>query len=389
MNERRIILTNSRRNPTVYSLFWGLVGGSYFVLLYFALLLELQVLFTVQIVYSLIFGLYVLFHDVRNKNPFFIAVFLIGMAQIIMVIRQFPSNITATYQELFFILMGLVFCVKKMNIKMLCVSYYVVSALIAVRLWQNFFYFFFVTEDKQMNFFANSSVNYISVFLLVMIGIIYYQSRLQNKKPQIMLILVALILSFLSKSRMGMLVTILMLFVVWNKGVINIKYIFKYIIGGILALTVLYFFFGFVFEKLGVNGIDFITEKFETHSSSYQDDARFELLTGYLSGIDAVSFFTGVDISKIQIFATLDSTHNFLLYMHYHYGVIAFVIIIFILKTLCVLFIKDRFLFYVFALLLLRGFTDDAFFVRHYDVALLMYLLTPYYSQLLKTVKTT
>ena len=181
---------------------------------------------------------------------------------------------------------------------------------------------------------------------------------------------------------MGMLVSILMLLVVGNKGSINAKFLARSIVVAAVSFFVLYFVLGFAFEKLGVDGFSFITEKFESHSSSYHEDARYELLSGYLSGLSIGSFITGVDISKIPIFALLDNTHNSFLYMHYHYGIVAVAIIILLIKTLIILFYKDRFLFFVLGLLILRGMTDDVFFVRHYDVVILMYMLTPYYSPL-------
>lgn len=367
-------------------LFWGIIGGSYFILFYFAQLLELQIIFYVQIAYAILFGTYVLLFNTRKKIPFVIGVILVVIGQIIMTLRQFPSGIPSTYQEIIFMLMGLVFCVKKMDIRILNICYYTISALITLRLSQNFYVLFLVPETDKMNFFANASVNYISVFLLVMIGVICYQAKIQNKPMPPLLALIALVLSFLSKSRMGMLTTIILLFIVSNKGKITFKYIFRSIIIVSFSFVALYFVLTFAFNRFGVDGLAFLTEKFETRSSTYQEDARFELLTGYLGGLNMVTLFTGVDIAKIPIYAYLDNTHNTFLYMHYHYGIVALVIIFLLIKTFFYLLKRDRFLCLVFALLLLRGFTDDVFFVKNYDIVIIMYMLTPYYSPLFKNM---
>lgn len=379
MNENSLETVRKTKKKE-HTLFWGVVGGSYFLLLYFAMLTEKQVVFYVQMAFSLFFGIYALLSETRGLKPFVLWVVLILVAQMIMIVRGFPSSMTSTYRDLFYLLMGVVFCVKKMDTRILSVCYYIIAALIAVRLIQNFYLFFLVSEDKQMPFFAASSVNYISVLLLTLIGIIYYQARIQDAKPSLLLTFVALVLSFLSKSRMGMIVTLLLLLVVGFKGKINAKNITRTVLISLFSLVGLYFILSFAFDKLGMDGFAFLTDKFEHHSSSYQEDARSELFTSYMSGLNIESLFTGVDISRIAIFAQLENTHNSFLYMHYHYGIVAFVIFYLLIKTFVYFYKRDKFLCFVYALLLLRGFTDDVYFVKNFDMVLFVYMLSPYYS---------
>lgn len=384
MSAKKIGTVTGAKIKCEHSFFWGVVGGAYLLLFYFAMLTEAQAVFYAQMAFSLFFGGWVLLQNTRSLRPFILWTVLIVVGQLIMIMRGFPSEMTSTYREFFYLLMGVVFCAKKMDTRILSICYYIIAALMAIRLIQNFHLFFLVTEDKQMSFFASSSVNYISVFLLVMIGLIYYQARLQDKKPQVLLVFVALVLSFLSKSRMGMITTVIMLFVVGNKGRLNAKYILRSILISIVLLIGLYFILDFAFDRLGMDGLAFLTDKFENRSSSYQEDARFEILTGYLSGLTLESLFTGVDISKIPIFAMLENTHNTFLYMHYHYGIVALVIIYLLIKTFVFLYKRDKFLCLVFFLLLLRGFTDDVFFVKNFDMVLFVYMLAPYFSPLFK-----
>lgn len=388
MNDNTLEIAKGKKKKDEHSFLGGVVGGSYFLLFYFAMLTEDHAVFYAQMAFSLFLGGWILLQNIRNIKAFVLWTVLIVLGQLIMVLRGFPSEMTSTYREFFYLLMGVVFCAWKMDTRILSVCYYIIAALIGVRLIQNFYLFFLVTEDNQMTFFAASSVNYISVLLLTLLGIIYYQARIQGENPSLLPTFVALVLSFLSKSRMGMVVTLLLLllllFVVGNKGKMSAKSFFLTILISLVSLVGLYIILSFAFDKLGMDGFSFLTDKFENRSSSYQEDARFQLLTGYLSGLNMESLFAGVDLSKIAIFAQLENTHNSLLYMHYHYGILAIVIICLLIKTTVFLYKRDLFLCIVFVLLLLRGFTDDVFFVKNFDTALFVYMLAPYFSPLFK-----
>lgn len=242
-----------------------------------------------------------------------------------------------------------------------------------MRYLQNFYYFFFVPEDLKISFFAFSSVNYISVFLLSMIGILFYQARIQGEELPILPVIIFVILSVLSKSRMGMLVSLIcLLFVYFMRG--NQRVSLKKILFITITVFITFNIISYIFNSIGIEGLDFLSDKFVNRSRNYSEDTRSIIFSDYLKNINFETFILGVDVPRY----VYDSTHNSLLNMHYHFGVLSFVILYYMCKSLLFYWKYERVLFYTFLLLLMRAFTDDMFFVNNFDVVAVSFIMTPY-----------
>lgn len=351
--------------------FWGAIGGSYFLIVYIAMLTGLDIYRHISVMISAVFGVWSIFSFKRSLRPVCVSFIIIAISCIFSSIRGFGDN-TNIY-EFFHVLMGIVFCTRRMRIKVLSLFFYVISVLIIMRYLQNFYYFFFVPEDLKISFFAFSSVNYISVFLLSMIGILFYQARIQGEELPILPVIIFVILSVLSKSRMGMLVSLIcLLFVYFMRG--NQRVSLKKILFITITVFITFNIISYIFNSIGIEGLDFLSDKFVNRSRNYSEDTRSIIFSDYLKNINFETFILGVDVPRY----VYDSTHNSLLNMHYHFGVLSFVILYYMCKSLLFYWKYERVLFYTFLLLLMRAFTDDMFFVNNFDVVAVSFIMTPY-----------
>lgn len=355
--------------------FWGVVGGGYFLLIYIVMLTGLDIFRHISVFSAAVLGVWSVFSCKKSIGPLLASFLITGISCIFSSIRGFGDN-TNIY-EFFYVLMGIVFCTRKMNIKVLSIFFYLISVLIFVRYMQNFYYFFFAPKDDKISFFAFSSSNYISVFLLSMIGVVFYQAIIQREKLPIIPVIFCVILSVLSQSRMGMLMSLLFLvFVYFERGTkkISIKKVFLLAITLVVSFGVLYYILSHIFNLIGIDGLDFITDKFENRSKNYSEDERSIILSDYMKNINFKTFILGVDVPRY----VYDSPHNSFLNLHYHFGILTFVILYYICKSLAFFWKYERALFYTFLLLLMRAFTDDMFFVNIFDIVAVLFIMAPY-----------
>ena len=361
------------------SLLQGCFGAGYFVLLYFGMIIGTDFMNHLMMGYTLLLFFITIKPTPRNLKILGWSLFLCGVAFLISLCRNYELR-QPMYKEIFYILVAIVFLSKKLNVIPFYCAFFLISGLILYRYVSNFTVLFLASETEA--FFATQSANYISVLLLSILCVIFYQLRIQGKKVPIVLPLITFFISMLSLSRSGMISSaVLLIGILFCNYKLSPKKVLKYLFFSAIIVFAFIVCFSLISEYAGfdVFSSDFILGKFQYRSSSYKTDARNLVLTEYLSNLNLESFLFGYDWEKNFDIIIVGDTHNSYLQMHHSFGFIAFFILYRMAKSALFLWRNDKVLFVMMFSICLRAFTDDMFFINSSDFAILLYLFIPYY----------
>ncbi len=206
------------------------------------------------------------------------------------------------------------------------------------------------------------SRNYISVLLLIGLGYHFISCFQNDKNPSFFILIVSLAISIWATGRGGI-ITFSFLLVCYS-FIVNVKTKYKLLIiililiiclAAYIYLYDLLFEFGLGrFENMGLEG------ERSTMNSDY--------LHNCLSSIRY--FLFGCPYVEIPSIVEVDlNPHNSLIRLHVYYGIVGFVVVVFLILTSILNFIYNKYLLYLFLLLslILRSFTDSVAFHGSFD----------------------
>ena len=232
-------------------------------------------------------------------------------------------------------------------------------------------YFFNVSINDMNDEIMYTSRNYISVILLfhsvLLTIIVYMQTQMTLLTPSFL----TLILSVMATGRGGILCSAIFFIsmTMLKFHSIGNRY-FKYALLISFTITI-------------VSCIPSIEDYYEdseylfrVRNGGFEDYSREKLLKEYVTNIDAISFFTGCDMSKNAVFRQFEGNpHNSYIRLHSYLG---FFMIIPIVSIIVSLFLHIKSQEFVFVLplfpILLRGYTD-IFFIGIYDFVIMVFII--------------
>ncbi len=254
----------------------------------------------------------------------------------------------------------------------------------------SFFYFliiaaviFFFIRDYDFAstdaLFFNSSINYVSVYLIVSVLPYYIACSDENHSVSYIPAVICLVLSLTSLGRGNIILGFTFFaFTIANKLLSSNKY--KKKIGtkvisiSLLAMTTYLLFY-----------TDFISQyfyRFEVLGNI--DESRFYIWALYFQEAisDYYSLFFGVDLRNTPIFKEFLHCHNSFLMMHCAMGLIGLTMFLFLLIKGLVLLLKNRKYDIVIIILSLtiKAFTDWIFPMQISDIVYLYVLLYPFFN---------
>lgn len=259
--------------------------------------------------------------------------------------------------------LGYMVCNNKINLKILYLSFIVISSFLL--------YFMINLYDPNL-IFNGGSRNLISVVLLYMSLIIYFQEMVQKKKFHLFPAIITLLLSIWAVGRSGIICS-LFLFVIIS----SFKY--KQIPISRKILYISFVFFPLIYLLVvNMDSIDLFI-RFQERGVSYNEDERSIMLYMYLSHINLITFFFGYDYFSDNSFAIWDfNVHNSFISFHSLWGIGAILMILLLIKHLWLLKDTNLILVFFIGLFLLRAFSDGIAFNGMYDFVLVSMILYSY-----------
>lgn len=178
--------------------------------------------------------------------------------------------------------------------------------------------------------------------------------------------IIALILAFFLVGRTSLIVSAILLLVV---------FFYKFKDSPRIRLIAIVVFIGFcslLFSKFGSGLIS------ETNLDSGLDTPRWKLWAIYWENIDFVNLFTGVDVTKLEMYDQYSGNpHNSFIKFHSRVGIgsIAF-IVLFLISLLKYLRQKENYVFLLLILLTLRAMFDGDMLIGNFDF---IFFITTFY----------
>jgi len=245
---------------------------------------------------------------------------------------------------------------EKMNLPIIKYLYYFVVSFFLISIFM----------DKNPKFLLeNLSSNHISVIVLYVTVLYYIEMLRESKNWSIIPAIIFFIISVYAGGRSGIVSSAFMVsgLVFFNKN--SNKYV-KFIItlAFIVFLSILYNYSDFRYE---------IFEKFYTRS--IQGEPRINIISSYFSNLSIKSIMFGYEPNYVYSFFHTGNLHNSFLVLHYRYGIIGIITMIFIVKKILKLFVNRKFYLLVVVMsILIRALTDTILIPFYFDFVL-FYLL--------------
>lgn len=233
------------------------------------------------------------------------------------------------------------------------------------------FFSFHIIQSNDPNMILLSSQNYISVVLILALGLMYIAADGENSKINYLPIIVSTFISIWAKGRTGI-ISILILLIC--RLLVDIKSKDKREnIKVIFLITLLLFTIIYVF----IPQSEMIFSNFHTKNMAH--DPRFDIWTEYLEKAftSIGDFIYGVSYSELYLLRSYGHLHNSFLNLHAIYGLTAVIIILLLIFYNLIIILKNRkYLLASFVLVfLLRSSTDIVFTHIYYGTFLFYYFL--------------
>lgn len=296
----------------------------------------------------------------KNSVLFFGAIFLYGF------IVQIINDNLSPFLVYFLTTPAFAFFLykSKFNTKILYIPFCIISLV---------FIYLFTIKHTYEGVFYDLSANYVSVVMLVNVGLINIIEYRQRHKIAIFPSFLGFLFSLLAMGRSGILCcfTLFLCTLWWNYRKWSKR---KKVFYGFLITLVLvgggvtnYNKIVFAFENAE------LLEKF--NKKGLKSPSRDILLAEYIEHIDLKSFFTGYNFKNNSWFIYYGlNPHNSYIRLHSQMGIMFFVILISIAVLLLVDWRRNKYAAILLIILLLRAWTDTFLFLGFYDF-MIVYLL--------------
>lgn len=110
-------------------------------------------------------------------------------------------------------------------------------------------------------------------------------------------------------------------------------------------------------------------------NSGFDNTARSAIWSSYFASFDIIQFIFGRAIdSSHPLVAGFTNPHNSFIKLHSHIGICAVVFIVVVLIRLCKYFRLNKFIFFLFLVLVIRCFFDMIFFFEPFDYAFYLFV---------------
>lgn len=273
-----------------------------------------------------------------------------------------PLRLEVLERLIYVIILTFMLCKLKLPLLPLKVCLYLILAF--------FYYQYFILNITSygINGAESGAVNTV-VLLSVSITIQvldYRDNHAIALLPSILIVPIAA----MSWNRTGFIVSLLYVVTVFFIGNSHIKkknnrYFFFFLSIAVLALLVVRYY-GWFSETS-------IYSKFE--SNALDNTARSTIWASYFSTFGLVQFIIGraIDNSHPLIDGFINP-HNSYIMLHSQVGVLAVIFFVVMIKRFWLYFKKDKFVFFMFLVLFVRGFFDMAFFFQPFDYAIFLFM---------------
>jgi hypothetical protein len=229
------------------------------------------------------------------------------------------------------------------------------------------------SDGEELNLvFEMASRNVFSVIAITSTVLVYLISIKQNEIIYIWPAVITFLISVLSVGRSGIITSLFLLigliYIYINKRGLKFRLVmlFCILVPCIFIIILKYNEFIMIFDN--IDTLSHLTK------DGFESAERSEVLSSYLSNLNFLNFFTGVNYSNIFIFQHLEmNPHNSFIRFHYFTGIVSIIFFIYCFKASYYYFRSTKLVFIIFLTLLLRGWTDAIFFFSFYDF--LIYLL--------------
>lgn len=320
----------------------------------------------IKLYFGFIFLLYSFFLVLKNRRVSIKSFYLFGLLFYLFILIQL-LNLRFLF-SIFYLVANL------------CLLYYIVHATFSVRiLYRSFYLFAFVffifaiKSNNADNLFSDVSRNFVSVFFLVYICLIYIICLKQRENIIVFPAIISLLFAFWAVGRSGIIcVSILfsyLIICIIRKQAKLMQYL---IVAFLLSMTIC------VICYLDIESLSLESEVvYRFVNQGIESSERDELKWRYLSSMNLHTLLLGYDYTLDPLFMFFrGNPHNSYIRFHYSVGFLFFIFIGFVMVILFRLWNNNRFLFIMLVVLLLRGWTDIIFFMDKFDfvIFLLFYM---------------
>lgn len=276
------------------------------------------------------------------------------------------SNKPMKFRELEYLLLGgllvSLFCKARLSTLPLYLAYYLVVLF--------FYYQYFVNGVESYGVLDKQSGAINTIILLsfsIAIQVVDYRD---NQRIALLPSIVILPIAVMSWNRTGLIASIIYILAVSFIGTSriqkkNIRLVLFFFITVFFTVLVLLFYSWFqnsmIFAKFQQQGFD---------------TARTQIWNDYFSSFGVMEVFFGKAIDETHLLlGNFTNPHNSFIMLHSQTGIVGIVFIIIVVKTLIEYWGKNKLVFMLFLVLVLRCFFDMAFFFQPYDFAFYLFVV--------------
>lgn len=273
-----------------------------------------------------------------------------------------PLNFSALENIVLSAFLVYLFCYTKISVFPLYLAYYAIAILL-------YFQYFVVGIESYGAFGGNSGAINTIVLLSVSIAIQLIDYR-NNQRIALLPSLSILPISILSWNRTGLITTILYILTVFFIGVRGVRKkgvrVFLYLLSIALLSVVVISNFDWFSESA-------LYSKFE---QSGVETGRTAIWGDYFRTFDLLQLIMGRAIDEHHaLLGSYVNAHNSFIMLHAQTGFIAIIIIVMMIKVLIRYWKSNRFVFFLFVVIILRGSFDMAYFFHPYDFVICLFML--------------
>lgn len=242
------------------------------------------------------------------------------------------------------------------------------------------FFIKMIIEGENPNDIFVVSRNFISVFLLVVMGFYYIASFQNNKEINIILLFIALFIAFWAVGRSGIIsFSLLILSYPMQKRLSFSKSILLYLVLGLLA----------TFLVIKYSDTIFQTTMYRIENEGFNEGARESINSLYIQSVfnNPRYLLWGVPLDSISVVRELAlNPHNSYIRLHIFYGLFGFLSVMsMIFYSMSQFFMKRNYMyFFMLFVLSIRAFFDSAAFFGPLDPLFYFFMLNTLQSEKFK-----
>lgn len=275
-----------------------------------------------------------------------------------------PLKLEALEMMIFGGLVALILCAPKVYM----LPYYLVYYIIILFFYYQYFYLQIDTYGVMRR--ESGAIN--TIILLTLAVVLQAIDYRDNNRIPVLPSLLILPISIMSWNRTGFFMSLLYIVTVFYVGASKIK-IRKHRIGIYIIVSIISVFFIVRYYNWFSNSS--LMQKFDQYGVGLESTGRTSIWNAYFTdfGFFQAIFGKPIDDSH-QLLGSYTNPHNSFIMLHAQTGLMAFVIIFLMLKKLSQYWKSDKFIFFLFLVIIIRSFFDLSFFFRPYDYAFYFFM---------------